>query len=114
MNRTSSLSNIALPGEKKISGWIICKLKEEYDLEDATNREKFNEGSILNKICDLTYGVITDSFFPPNKNWVFLASGMISLISESFFLTKLLFSVFSSFLGFIENVQILAFIVLLN
>lgn len=69
---------------KKINGWIICKLKEEYEsLEGLSGLEKDpHDESMLNRVCDLVYGVITDELFPPCKNWVFLASGKI-LISFS-------------------------------
>ena len=52
---------------KSMLGWIICRLRD--DVEEGT------PNSILNKIYDLSYGVLSDALFPPVNNWVFLASG---------------------------------------
>jgi hypothetical protein len=54
---------------KSMLGWIICRLHDEVE-EGSSN-------SILNKIYDLTYGVLSDAVFPPYDGWVFLASGIV-------------------------------------
>ena len=64
---------------KKLSGWVICRLKSEFDLDEETKSSgTASNESILNKICDLVYGVLSEDMFPPLDDWVFLANGELS------------------------------------
>jgi hypothetical protein len=78
MNDSDS-DEIKIDSSNKINGWIICRLKDEFEsLEDISLSSKAfpnSEESVLNRVCDLLYGVISDDLYPPTDNWVFLASG---------------------------------------
>jgi hypothetical protein len=75
----SDRDEIKIDSNNKINGWIICRLKDEFEsLQDISLSSKAfpnSEESVLNRVCDLLYGVISDDLYPPTDNWVFLASG---------------------------------------
>lgn len=63
--------------ERKINGWVLCKLKSAVEENDQTF--SIGQQSMLSHIKELAYGVITEELFPPTTNWVFLANGNTTL-----------------------------------
>ena len=62
--------------QPKINGWLICKLKEKYDLkEESFHYSESSNKSMLGHIGQLAYGILSEEPHPPSKNWVFLANG---------------------------------------
>ena len=62
--------------ERKINGWLICKLKNQYNsYEESIKYSEMAPGSMLSHISELAYGIISEDVFPPSSNWVFLANG---------------------------------------
>lgn len=61
---------------ERLVGWIICRLRSDFDENDRANKVSSNEEQSLSKfVVDLVYGNLSNDDFPPTDDWVFLATG---------------------------------------